>query len=117
MSRISKANDFTVTVDGIGTFTFGRRNMQAEIDIQREYARILGGVPPTAWLDIVGNWTSTFKVLTVSAPEGWDIDEMDPLDNGTYEKMKRVYDALSVKELSFRSGDGAQREGSGAPAV
>ncbi len=116
MARAPKASDFTVTVDGVGTFTFGRRPMQAEIAIQREYARILDGVPPTAWLDIVGNWLATFKVLTVHAPDGWDVDEMDPLDNATYDKMKRVYDALSAKELSFRSGDGGQGQGSGQAA-
>lgn len=117
MARISKATDYTVDVDGVGTFTFGRRTMRDEVDVQREYAAILGGVVPTAWLEIVGNWIATLKVLTVRAPNGWDIDEMDPLDNETYEKMKRVYNALSEKELSFRRGNVPPSEGNGTTAA
>lgn len=113
MARISKTTDYTVSVEGVGTFTFGRRAMRDEVDVQREYAAILGGVQPTAWLEVVGNWISTLKVLTVRAPDGWDIEEMDPLDNATYAKMKRVYDALSEKELSFRRGNVSPSEGNG----
>lgn len=118
MARISKPTDYSVTVEGVGTFTFARRNnMRDELEIQREYADILRGVAPTAWLEIVGNWISVFKVLTVTAPSDWDLDEMDPLDKTTYAKMKRVYDALSEKENSFRSGNVPQREGNGASSV
>jgi hypothetical protein len=106
MTRIPNDTDFTVVVDGIGKFTVGRRKMADEVAIQREYALILGGAEPTSWLHIVGNWIATFKVLIVFAPPGWDIDEMDPLENATYEKMKRVYDAISEKELSFRGRNG-----------
>lgn len=112
MARISKDTDYTVPVEGIGTFTFGRRKMADEIDIQREYASILGGVPATDWLATVGTWLSTFRVMTVRAPAGWDLEEMDPLDDQTYERMKRVYDALCDKELSFRRKSGTVGEGS-----
>lgn len=117
MARIPKATDYTVAVDGVGTFTFGRRAMRDEIDIQREYAAILDGVRPTVWLEVVGNWISVFKVLTVKAPEGWNVDELDPLEDATYAKMQRVYDALSAKELSFRSGSGALGQGGGAASA
>ncbi len=117
MARVSKATDFTVAVDGVGTFTFGRRTMRDEIDIQREYAAILDGVKPTVWLEVVGSWFSAFKVLTVKAPEGWSVDELDPLDNETYSKMNLVYDALCEKELSFRRVHAPDGQGSGtAPA-
>ena len=112
MARISKDTDYIVPVEGIGNFTFGRRKMADEIAIQREYADIIGGVPATAWLATVGTWLSAFKVLTVRAPAGWDIDEMDPLDDETFEKLKRVYDALCEKELSFRRKPGTISEGS-----
>lgn len=117
MPRQSKETDFTVTVEGIGSFTFGRRKMADEIAIQREYAYILSGATPTQWLDLVATWTSAFKVLTVFAPAGWDIDEMDPLDDGTYEKMKLVYDALCEKELSFRRKPGVDGQGSSAASL
>lgn len=102
MARVSKATDYPVVVDGIGKFTVGRRAMIDEIAIQREYAMILGGVEPTAWLEVVGKWIATFKVLIVHSPASWNIDEMDPLEPDTYANLKRVFDAISDKELSFR---------------
>lgn len=105
MARIpNPKTDFEVTVDGIGTFTVGRRKMADELKIQVEYARIVDGVKPTEWLDIVANWISVFKVLIVFAPPSWDLDEMDPLDEPSYEKMGRVFKAIRDKELSFRKG-------------
>lgn len=117
MARIPKDTDYTVSVEGVGNFTFGRRKMADEIAIQCEYSRIISGVTPTGLLDILATWISTFKVMTVRAPADWDIDEMDPLADDSYERMKRVYDALCDKELSFRRKPGAGSEGSGAPAL
>ena len=39
---------------------------------------------PEYFLSQVGGWISPLKVLTVSAPDGWDLDGMDPLDEDTY---------------------------------
>lgn len=107
-------SDFTVTVEGVGAFTFGRRKMKDELAIQREFADIIGGVQPTPWLEAVGGWISALKVLTVRAPAGWDLEEMDPLDEATYSKLNRVYQALREKEGSFRSGQAAAGPASGA---
>ena len=117
MARIPNKSDFTVNVDGVGSFTFGRRKLSDEVAIQREYAAILDGVKPTDWLEIVGNWIAVFKVMMVSAPSGWDLEEMDPLDNGTYQKMKRVYDAFIEKERSFRLGNVSPSETSSSQSV
>lgn len=111
--RTPSATDFPVDVPGVGRFIFARRKMSDEVDVQREFARILGGVEPTAWLEIVGTWIAVFKVLTVVAPSDWNVDEMDPLDNDVYEKMKRVYDAFRDKELSFRGKSIPSGEGTG----
>src|SRR6476620_759644 len=116
MARMSKDTDFTVSVEGIGNFTFGRRKMSDELAIQREYCDIICGVTPNPLLDILATWISAFKVLTVRAPAGWDIDEMDPLADETYDRLKKVYDALCEKELSFRVKPGAIGEGS-SPAA
>lgn len=116
MSRRPQLSDFIVPVDGVGNFTFGKRTMADEIKIQVEYARIIEGVEPTEWLSRVGGWISTLKVLTVRAPEGWDIDEMDPLDEKVYEDMMLVYLALRSREDTFRRKPGAAgEEGSEAP--
>lgn len=104
MARERKDTDFTINVEGVGVFVFARRTMRDEIAIQVEYARIIDGVEPTAWLDAVAGRISALKVLTVSAPAGWlDLDTMDPFDNSTYSKLLMVYAALVAKEESFRS--------------
>jgi len=116
MARTPNINDFTVPVEGIGTFTFGRRRMADEVKIQVEYARLIDGVQPTEWLALVCGWLAALKTLTVRAPDGWDIDEMDPLDDDTYSKLMRVHAALIEKERSFRTGAKAGGEGSRAGA-
>lgn len=103
MAREGSAADFQVDVDGIGTFIFGKRSMRDEIKIQVEYARLIEGVEPTEWLALVAGWISVLKVLTVMAPPGWDIDELDPLDDASYAKLGKVHKALTDKERSFRS--------------
>jgi len=106
MPRISKPTDFDVTVEGVGRFVFGKRTMADEIEIQRQYAEIIGGVTPTAWLETIAGWLSALRVLTVRAPADWDIDDMDPLDEETYVRLHKVYNALIEKERSFRPGRG-----------
>lgn len=110
MARSPQATDFAVKVEGVGSFTFAKRTMRDEIAIQVEFARIIDGVEPTSWLQAVGGWMSTLKVLTVRAPEGWDLENLDPLENDTYAKLNRVYDALAEKERSFRSNQGSGSE-------
>ncbi|MNM99441.1 hypothetical protein D3C81_1120020 [compost metagenome] len=115
MARQPSNTDFELPVEGVGTFRFARRTMRDEISIQVEYARIIQGVDPTAWLATIAGWLSTLKVLTVLAPEDWDIEAMDPLDEDTYATLLKVHAALADKERSFRKGKGqvseTQREG------
>lgn len=96
------SRDFEVNVEGVGRFVFGYRVMVDEAKIQAEYARVVDGTTPTDWLHILAGWIATLKVLTVEAPEGWDIDEMDPLVDDEYEKLSKVFDALRAKESFFR---------------
>lgn len=117
MPRIAQPTDFTVQVDGVGSFAFGKRTMRDEIAIQVEYARIIDGVEPTAWLATVGGWLASLRVLTVRAPADWDVDDMDPLDPATYEKLGRVHEALKEQERSFRRQPGVSGAAGGAGAV
>jgi hypothetical protein len=100
--RPDPKTDFIVDVDGIGRFTFARRRMVDEINIQVEYARMIQGVEPTEWLATVCGWIASLRVLTVFAPSGWNIDEMDPLDDETYKQLALVHNSLDKKEGSFR---------------
>jgi hypothetical protein len=113
--RAPKPTDFTVSVEGVGRFVFGKRTMADELAIQREYADIIQGVErPTVWLDTMGGWLSALRVLTVSAPDGWDLDELDPLDEQTYANLNRVYEELRNQERSFRGGQKPAGEGTSA---
>lgn len=116
MPRQRQDTDFTVNVENIGQFTFGKRTMRDEVAIQVEYARLIDGVEPTAWLKAVCGWLSALSVLIVSAPSGWDMDSMDPLDDETYARLNQVYEALRERERSFRRGKTAVGE-AGSPAA
>lgn len=104
--RAPRSTDFEVPVEGVGTFVFARRTLGDELAIQREYARIIDGVTPTDWLATMAGWLSVLRTITVRAPEGWDLDAMDPLDPETYERLYKVFSALRAKEDSFRQGNG-----------
>lgn len=112
------AKEFDLHVDGIGAFTFARRNMRAELAIAAEFSRLTEGVEtPSAFLETIAGWISTLKVLTLKAPDGWLLDELDPLDDENYALLMKVHAALRAKEGSFRRGPGvaseAQRSGNG----
>ncbi|EIP9221095.1 hypothetical protein LT875_002542 [Salmonella enterica] len=111
--RLAQPTDFFEDVEGIGRFRFAHRKMNDEIQIQRLFAEYTGGVEPTAWLLTLGEYLSTLRVLTVSAPEGWDLDNLDPLDEETYAKLGRVFVALREREETFRGRPKPQSEGSG----
>lgn len=107
--------EFTITVEGVGAFTFARRNMRKEIAIGAEYSRLIEGVPtPTPWLDMVCGWISALKVLTLKAPEGWDIEELDPLDDENFTLLGKVHASLREKEGSFRVKPNVEGEAVGA---
>lgn len=121
MYRQSAPTDFFVDVDGIGNFSFAQRKIKDHLAIAAAYSRLTEGVEtPTAYLDSFATWVSTLAVLTVTAPAGWNIDEMDPLDDGTTDKLGAVFMALRLKEHSFRQnkaeGSKAQRPGDGEVA-
>lgn len=115
MMRKPSHNDYTVPVEGLGTFTFARRTLGDEIAIQVERSRILDGVQhPTDVLWNMAVWLSTIRVLMVSAPGAWNPDDLDPLDPKTFDEISRVFIAMRTKEDSFRRKHGAGSEGAGS---
>lgn len=112
--RLPQPTDFFEDVEGIGRFRFAKRKMADEVQIQRLFSEYTGGVEPTAWLLTLGEYLSTLRVLTVSAPEGWDLDDLDPLEAETYTKLGRVFIALREREETFRAGSSKAGQSSGA---
>lgn len=117
--RHASPGDFTVEVDGIGTFIFARRQMRDTYRIRGEYNKLTGGN-----YDDDGNFNdlpalahATLAVLMVQAPDGFDLDALDPLtDDDCDTKIMKVFAALREKELSFRPGSRAGSEAQGAAA-
>ena len=104
MARAPSLSDFNVSVEGVGNFTFARRKMDDEIAVQVEFARMINGVEPTAWLQAVCGWLAALRVLTVRSPDGWSLDDLDPLEDDVYARLSKVHAALVEKERSFRRG-------------
>lgn len=113
-SRTPAATDFFIDVPDVGRFSFARRKLDDEMKIAVEYSLMTQGIAtPSDWLGIMAGAVSQLRVLTVTAPDGWDVDEMDPLDEDTYAKIIKVHRALREKEHSFRKGAVAPVQASG----
>lgn len=120
MARPAESTDFFVDVPNVGNFYFAKRKIRDELAVACEYSRLTEGITtPSPWLELVATWIAALKVLTVSAPAGWNIDEMDPHDSESYGKIGAVYTSLRNKEESFRQGKKApvQAGGPGDGAV
>lgn len=119
MSTTPGAKEFIVDVPDVGIFTFARRNMRSELAIAAEFSRLSEGIAmPSQFLETVGGWIATLKVLTLGAPDEWVLDELDPLDDENYARLMKVHGALRAREDSFRQkskpGGEEQRAGGGA---
>lgn len=105
MSRQPTSTDFPVDVPSIGRFMFARKSKLDIYKIRGNYNHLTNGN-----YDGDGNFADvgafafiSIEQLLVSAPVGFDLDEMDPiLDEDFEEKILMVWKALRDKELSFR---------------
>ncbi|MFJ2528451.1 hypothetical protein [Pseudomonas helmanticensis] len=114
MSRTPSDTDFHEEIPGVGQFVFARRTMRDEMRIASEYSRLTEGVmTPTPFLATVAGWIATLKVLIVAAPDAWDLDEMDPLDEDAYNRIAKVNNALRQREGQFRKTKGTASKGAG----
>ncbi|HWY24442.1 MAG TPA: hypothetical protein VNX47_05950 [Nevskia sp.] len=109
-------NTFPATVPGVGEFIFRRRTMGAYIQIKAEVSRYLDGVAvPTADLNKMAFAFATLKVLTIKAPEGWNLDALDSDDEEAWVKVGAVQGVLEERLKFFRDGspDGSKDAGAG----
>ena len=103
---------FALLVEDVGEFTFRRRRLRDGLAIQREYSDIIGAcLTPIDGLVATANWVATLRVLTVRAPEGWDLEAMNPDDADDVGKMATVFGALRAREEAFRSDAKPRGEG------
>jgi hypothetical protein len=100
------ARSFTAAVAGIGDFVFRQRTIRDQLRIEAEGRRILGGPTSDGALEAWAYQLASLTVLTETAPEGWDLDGLDPLDPLDIDKIARVHAALKLEEGRFRRGAG-----------
>ncbi|PWC44275.1 hypothetical protein TSO221_18455 [Azospirillum sp. TSO22-1] len=95
---------YTVSVDGVGDFVFRRRVMRDQFRIHADTLRILGGPvdEPLLWNSAAA--MATIGVLMVSGPDGWDVEELDPLAPEDLEGLYKVHGRLLEEEERFRGG-------------
>lgn len=104
---------YTLTVPDIGTFEIRRRTFKVQMAVHAELNRLTEGAPLASlsdwFLDICG-LVAELKTLVVKAPDGWSIDDLDPLDDG-YDRLRAVHQAIRAREGTFRpSAPGPQAE-------
>lgn len=107
---------FTVPVEGLGTFTFRKRSIKDQLRIEAKAVEFLGGPTLDPGLRNVAMAVATLEVLTVAAPDGWDLDAIDPLETGQTDPMFKAHRELRDAEDRFRQRAKAERTGLGAPA-
>lgn len=95
---------FSVSVDGIGEFTFKRRTLDAQFKIEAGAVQLLGGETASDALYRMAISFATVRHLAVTVPEGWDVDEIDPLDSEQMDRVQRVFGRLRQQEETFRKG-------------
>lgn len=104
---MSPATTHTEEVPGIGTFTFRRRTIRDQVGIQAEELRILGGPCQDDELRTMARALAELGALTVTAPEGWNIADVDPFDDEAMMRVFQVYGVLRAAGARFRHRAGA----------
>ncbi|WP_429565670.1 hypothetical protein [Paraburkholderia sp. MM6662-R1] len=92
-------------MDGLGRFCFARRSIGDVYKIRGRYNQVTGGFydEEGRMADLSALGYVTIQTLLVEAPDGFDLDSLDPLVDDDYDqKIVSVFAALREKELSFR---------------
>lgn len=118
MNRPAAPSDFTIQVENIGSFVFGRRTRRDNFRIAAEYHRLTEGTDPgQSEFGLQAEAYATLSTLLVDGPEGFDkllaLDEPGDDDGDDVMKVVRVFLALRQKELSFRPRPNQAGQGEG----
>lgn len=103
--RASKETDFALDVEGFGRFIFGRRTKEDVYKIRSRYNVLTEGhyEPDGRIADMGALGLVTLQTLMVGAPEGFSLDDLDPLmDDDFDKKLLKIFTALRARELDFR---------------
>lgn len=109
---MAEPKTFSLHIEDVGDFAFRRRTLRDEIRIGAAHERLTEGLEDaSAGFRRTTYMIAALEVLTVSAPDGWDPMELDPLDADTFAKIGAVYGGLREAEERFRA------DKTGKPAI
>ena len=98
-------NTFVVSVPDVGVFEIRKRTLRVQMGIHAELNRLTEGAPLATlsdWFIDLCSLVAELKGLIAKAPDGWSMDDIDPLDDG-YDRLRVVYRAIRIQEDSFRA--------------
>lgn len=98
---------YEVSVPDVGAFTFRKRQIKDQLRIEAEAVRTLGGPTEDGELRSIALTLATLQVLTVTAPAGWDLEALDPLEKADMDRLYAVHRELRAAEDRFRGGSAA----------
>ena len=78
-------NTFLVTVPDVGVFEIRKRTLRVQMAIHAELNRLTEGAPLASlsdWFIDLCSLVAELKGLIIKAPDGWSLDDVDPLDDG-----------------------------------
>lgn len=102
---------FEANVPGIGTFLCRRNTVRTSAARYAEFARLTEGVSPIPpEFEGICNFLSYLRVMIVRGPDGWDPYELDADDEGAWETLSKVHEAVKAAEARFRDGARAKPE-------
>lgn len=107
---------FEVAVEDIGVFTFRRRNMRDQLKIEAAARHDTNSMSSSGDLFLAALQIETLSLLTVTAPDGWNLLDLDPLNESDWAKLDRVFRELRSAEERFRGRVPEQPRGVGAGA-
>ena len=100
-----RSDTYMVEVAEVGSFEVRRPIMRTAVRIEVEYARLTEGVESLPIdLQFICRIMAYLKVMVVSGPEGWEVDNVDPYSEGETAKLREVFEAITAEEARFRSG-------------
>lgn len=110
-----RSETYMVEVPEVGSFEVRRPVMRTAIRVEVEYARLTEGVESLPVdLKVICRIMSYLKVMVVSGPDGWDVDNIDPYSDDETSRLREVYEAVTAEETRFRSGGKAEPQAESA---
>lgn len=108
------AKTFEAEVEGLGLFTFRKRTMRDQTSIEAEQHKILRGITDSPALENTAHMIAVLTIQTITAPKDWDLEALDPLDDGDWKLLRSVWEAFRKAEERFRKGPAADGASPGA---